>query len=1325
MLQEGKRLLYSYPIMSAPGDGSKRPAGGPKPGASAAAAAATPTPKQPSTSTSSSVADAAASDFEAQVNALAQLEQLTREIEAVRVARESHGPAGIKALRASIAAKCSLKADLKKSTAFVKRLKAITPDGLQQCIRETETLNLNQYISEIISALLETQYKSTDTPSIVRLCVLLHERYEDFTAPMVSGLRSAILSDPSPEDRDAGKRKRIQLRLIVELFEAGVVAEDEVFVAITRHLLGRPTSGSGRDADKANAKGTAPVKRMAIDLGGLVTFVKYAAEVLMGRGPKRVLDLLRAAGTPSADPPTKLLASRRTAFELNELITEAAQQVSADLVVAFKDLRRLEKRFEKDKFVQGSLTEGKQTELEDMQKLHEKLLSSMTSLSQSLNIPMPDLREEDAEAGAAAGSAGISVWDAGAGKFDFGPYGDAESKAFYEDLPDLLQLVPLSTLGLTPEQAAALREKWEREREEDLVSQEQEDIGFADVGASDVLVPEPEDAASDAGAASSASSVDGASGLSVGQRIQALLTEKLPECNNKVLADEFAVSFCYVSRKNSRKRLAAALADAPKNRPDMVASYARIAASLSRLYPDLGKQLVSHVHSDFLGKYHAKGQFDMDYKVRTIRMVGELVKFRVAPPIMAFRIFTRFFEEFFGHNVHLCAYLLEACGRYLYLMPMTHARMSTVLETVVRLRGAKNLDSQQQMALESAYFTVKPPERVAREKKVRSKLELYIRHLLLSNLAPVPSVIDKIIRQLRKLPWSSPEDNVEKILIKVCIKVAKTKYVSIHLVADIVAALIKHRPRFVVKLVDTVLEELYRGMQLPHKRDVQKLLGVTKLLGELFNYSVVSSNIVFDALYWFLSHGHPAASTSAADDSTPSRQLPSNLATMPMPEAIASLKTKCDATAPSDIDAPADLFRAQLVVELVRACAPYFMNGILKDRLSRFLLFFQQYLLMKTSVPTHIEFAVLDLFDELEQLALTALNNSNGKGGKGSLSLASLTLSFPRYGSLEEVNAEISKLTGGDVAAPEDADGDADDDQNAGADAHAAPGLEEEGVDEGGDGRIHIDGESDGEDDDEQDDDEEEEEEEDDGELCEANAAAMMAKLRMQEEEDEEFEKAFKSAMQQSVNSSQHRAASTLAKSQNLAMPAVLPRPKNLIAPSEDDAEEERKDEIQFKLLSRDSKGRFETRQFAVSKDDVMVHRLTKAEQEHRLERQRIKDMVLRYEKEEEAQGGRASANVPVAYLGGRDILRVKTTSTTLKGSSYRKEDDESSGPAMVGAPREQLDKDEYNLSSFLAEASASEIRRLQPRPKGPPPAGPGAGQPPPPTGQQYNIMRR
>lgn len=56
------------------------------------------------------------------------------------------------------------------------------------------------------------------------------------------------------------------------------------------------------------------------------------------------------------------------------------------------------------------------------------------------------------------GTGGLTVWtekDAGANDdptANGGLFGDAETRAFYEELPDLLTLVPLNVLGFTPEQ---------------------------------------------------------------------------------------------------------------------------------------------------------------------------------------------------------------------------------------------------------------------------------------------------------------------------------------------------------------------------------------------------------------------------------------------------------------------------------------------------------------------------------------------------------------------------------------------------------------------------------------------------------------------------------------------------------------------------------------------------------------------------------------------------------------------------------------------------------------------------------------------------------
>lgn len=63
--------------------------------------------------------------------------------------------------------------------------------------------------------------------------------------------------------------------------------------------------------------------------------------------------------------------------------------------------------------------------------------------------------------------------------------------------------------------------------------------------------------------------------------------------------------------------------------------------------------------------------------------------------------------DFTHHNIDLCAILVETCGRFLYKLPHTKARMEGVLEQMMRLRRSKNLDLRLSMMVEAAFYSVK------------------------------------------------------------------------------------------------------------------------------------------------------------------------------------------------------------------------------------------------------------------------------------------------------------------------------------------------------------------------------------------------------------------------------------------------------------------------------------------------------------------------------------------------------------------------------------------------------------------------------------------
>jgi regulator of nonsense transcripts 2 len=579
----------------------------------------------------------------------------------------------------------------------------------------------------------------------------------------------------SNEDAGAGKKRRIQIRYAIELFQAGIWTDDGFFPDLLRFLLGK-------------------TNKLPMDLLGLGTFVKYASELLLGYVPRRVMSLARVAMKSSDAIPTKQLASARVSNELRAMVNEVFSQLTNDLVKAHRDLRSKEKRFEKDRLLHGSITEQKQAELDANKKLFERLHSTVVQLAECMNEEIPELTEEAEEVEESA-KAGLSLWDGQTGSSDYRPFDDAESKAFYEDLPDLLASVPLKVLGLTPEQATDMREEWrlskERrneavdiaEGEEKLEGLSADMVDTADAGPEADITEDGSEGAE--GGASAEDTQD-----TPAAKLRSLLQDKLPECHSKQKADEFSTSFCYCNTKNARKRLVAALIRVPLYRADTVAAYARIIASLSRLYSDIAGPVLNSLLKEFTGQLkNIKSQKFVDVRIKNVRFISELVKFNVAPPITGLRMLRNLMYDFSANNIELLSLVMECCGRYLYLLPHTKNRMDELLETMLRLRRAKHVDVRLAALLEAAYFTVRPPERVKVEKKILTTLHQYVKYLIIEKLATPGADVDDVIDHIRRLPWASSDERVEDYTVSAFLSVAKKKYTAIPGLADCLAGL--------------------------------------------------------------------------------------------------------------------------------------------------------------------------------------------------------------------------------------------------------------------------------------------------------------------------------------------------------------------------------------------------------------------------------------------------------------------------------------------------------------------------------------------------------
>ena len=231
------------------------------------------------------------------------------------------------------------------------------------------------------------------------------------------------------------------------------------------------------------------------------------------------------------------------------------------------------------------------------------------------------------------------------------------------------------------------------------------------------------------------------------------------------------------------------------------------------------------------------------------------------------------------------------------------------------------------------------------------------------------------------------------------------------------------------------------------------------------------------------------------------------------------------------------------------------MKGSLKDKLTKFLMYFQRYLMTKTTIPMHIEFTLLDTFDMLEscgrEIALetylktksrnerdakmkTSNKKSNKKGDNtkdtttmdiadGSEDAILSSLVFPRYDSMSEVEAAIGQYEAAQsLLVAVDSDGeesDEDDDRGEGTGRPGKAGRTGEESEAAGDG-DEEDGSDDSNSDDEEGSEDSDDEEEEDESISDQLAAKILRENQQRaQEEDIDFERLFKTLVQHSVES--------------------------------------------------------------------------------------------------------------------------------------------------------------------------------------------------------------
>ncbi|KAL5665927.1 hypothetical protein ACJX0J_026035, partial [Zea mays] len=809
----------------------------------------------------------------------------------------------------------TLDSSIKRNTTVIKKLKTINDEQKDGLMDELKSVNLSKFVSEAVSYICEAKLRSADIQAAVQVCSLLHQRYKDFSPCLIQGLLKVFFPGKSVDDLDADKnsramKKRSTLKLLIELYFVGIVEDASIFVNIIKDLTSAEHL-KDREGTQTN-------------LSLLSTFARQG-KFFLGLQPH---------GQEAYDEFFKELnvtAEQKKFFKkaLNSYYDTVAELLQSEHV----SLRLMEAENAKVLSAKGELSDENTASYEKLRKSFDQLLRGVSSLAESLDMQPPVMPDDgnttrvttrtDALPSSGKDSSALEpIWD------------DEDTKAFYESLPDLRAFVPAVLLGEVEPKSNEQHAKGREQSSESTSEQETELHDDFQTSATehqlevklDGGVKESDDKDKEKGKdgekekskekdldkkndreKEKGRAMDGASLDNILQR--------LPGCVSRDLIDQLTVEFCYLNSKANRKKLARALFNVNRTSLELLPYYSRLVATLSTCMKDVPSMLLSMLEEEFNFLINKKDQINIETKIKNIRFIGELCKFKMAPPALVFSCLKSCLDDFSHHNIDVACNLLETCGRFLYRSPETTIRMANMLEILMRLKNVKNLDPRHSTLVENAYYLCKPPERSARISKVRPPLHQYIRKLLFSDLDK--SSVEHVLRQLRKLPWAE----CQQYLLKCFLKVHKGKYSQVHLIALLTASLSRYHDDFAVAVVDEVLEEIRVGLELNDYGMQQRRLAHMRFLGELYSYKHIDSSVVFDTLYLIIVFGH----------GTPEQDV---------------------------LDPPEDCFRIRLIITLLQTCGHYFSKGSSKRKLDKFLLHFQRYIISKGPLPLDIEFDI-------------------------------------------------------------------------------------------------------------------------------------------------------------------------------------------------------------------------------------------------------------------------------------------------------------------------------------------------------------------------------
>ncbi|KAF7495163.1 Regulator of nonsense transcripts 2 [Sarcoptes scabiei] len=783
-----------------------------------------------------------------------------------------------------------LDSSIKKNTAFVKKIRNLAEPNKDALMKDLENLNLSRYISELAQGIVETKIKLNEVPLLLQICSFLHLRYQEFSAQLMKYWSQNLPKKPS--DQFNASKIRTDVKLFSELILYGILPAKESLTTIG-NLLIVLTNG-----DKETFK----------NLNILIAFFRNHGVEFSGIVPRKMRLLAEkfSLSLPSCD---FLQPERQKAVQ--NLIKDYHQSLVKYIVKERKQLYRMKNDMKRNLETRGEISNSLQEKWKQKNSDFEKLFNLAAQFSDLIDQDMPDIDSDDL----ANDSMLIKTENVTAVLFDVSRFkennstlwDDEETRTFYENIPDLKSLVPamLYNDSLKEEPSPNVSDQSINEESKlENISELKEPINIDEIS---ILNDQDElDLIETKDDKMKIKTVKGNQSATKDQLDT--FFSSLPYCVNRDMIDKAALQFTTTfNTKNNRKKLVNVLVTVPRTRLDLLPFYSRFVAQLAPIMPQVANDLCSQLKNQFRYNFFKKDQVNIESKVKIVRFIGELIKFKIFSKTDVVRIFKTLLSDFHHHHIEMTCNLFETCGQYLYRSPDSHHMTNLLLQQMMRLKSHMHVNTRYEIMIQNAFYLVVPDDKTS-SKVALPAAHRYVEYLIFVHLNR--STISFVLNKLRKMNWTDKDTCL--FIVKSLSSPWNLKFDNIKSLAQLLTNIYQHQSRSVLMVLDNILEEIRLGMQMNSLESNQRRIAIAKYFAECYNYNLIDSNLLFNTLYSLITYG-----------------------------------VNYNEIEQSFADPPLNMMRFRLVSQILSTCGHFLLTSSLRKKLEYFLYFFQRYYWLK------------------------------------------------------------------------------------------------------------------------------------------------------------------------------------------------------------------------------------------------------------------------------------------------------------------------------------------------------------------------------------------